>query len=119
MIGTYLCAAIVSLGLALAPVAALAHATKEATLPADGALLQISPETIRMSFDMPMRVTLCELRDDEGRTHDLTRTDNMQPVTDFEAVPGVLPAGRYTIEWRGLASDGHAMSGRFSFEIEG
>jgi methionine-rich copper-binding protein CopC len=36
---------------------------------------------------------------------------------EFHAVPEALGPGRYTVEWRGLASDGHAMQGSFSFEI--
>ena len=35
----------------------------------------------------------------------------------LEATPPALPAGSYTVEWRGLSEDGHAMSGRFSFEV--
>jgi methionine-rich copper-binding protein CopC len=99
--------------------AAFAHGEKEANLPADGAVLQTSPEKISMTFEMPMRITFISLRDNAGREHDLTRTDNMQLVTEFDAVPAALPLGRYTIEWRGLAEDGHSMEGDFSFEIEG
>jgi methionine-rich copper-binding protein CopC len=112
-------AAVVSLGVFLSPGVAFAHSKDETILPADGAVLQSSPEKISMTFEMPMRITFITLLDDAGDEHDLTRTDNMQPVTKFEAVPADLPVGRYTIEWRGLAEDGHSMEGDFSFEIEG
>ena len=94
-----------------------AHSKKQATVPADGAVLAMPPETIAMTFDMPLRVTLIALRDQSGADHALTRTDNMQPVSDFAATPPALSAGTYTVEWRGLAADGHPMQGQFSFDI--
>ena len=110
-----------SLALTLASLTgvARAHSKDEATLPVDGAVLKSAPETIGMTFDRPMRVTLIILTDANGDEHDLSRTDNMQPVTSFEAAPAPLPAGSYTIEWRGLSADGHPMQGSFSFQIEG
>ncbi|MDU9006431.1 copper resistance CopC family protein [Sedimentitalea todarodis] len=113
---TYL-AAIVALSLAFAPPSANAHSKKEATEPANGIVLETSPPIISMRFDMPMRVTLISVTDQDGTAHDLTRTDNMQPVSEFSATPPVLPTGQYTVEWRGLAADGHPMQGAFSFEI--
>jgi len=119
MIRSHLSAAVVILAIALAAGAALAHSKKAVTLPADGALLQSSPKTISMAFNKLMRVTFIALSDETGDKHHLTRTDNMQPLTEFNAMPADLPVGHYTIEWRGLASDGHPMSGQFSFEIKG
>ena len=97
---------------------ASAHSTKEKTEPADGAVLSASPSSIGMTFDMPMRVTMIELTDSDGGEHEITRTDNMAPLTDFVASPENLESGEYTVIWRGLAEDGHAMEGSFSFKIE-
>lgn len=110
-------AAIAVLSLAFAPPSAQAHSKKEATEPADGAILEMSPSAISMRFDMPMRVTLISLTDQDGAAHDVVRRDNMQPVSEFSAAPPALPAGQYKVEWRGLAADGHPMQGTFSFEI--
>lgn len=97
---------------------ASAHSTKERTEPADGAVLPAPPSSIGMTFDMPMRVTMIKLTDSNGDEHNVTRTDNMAPLTDFAASPESLEPGEYTVEWRGLAEDGHAMQGSFSFKIE-
>ena len=99
------------------PLAGHAHSTKEATVPADGSVLTTAPETIVMEFDMPMRVTMISLTDQDGSEHELTRTDAMEPVTEFQAHPPVLPPGTYRIDWRGMAEDGHAMQGSFRFEL--
>lgn len=97
---------------------ASAHSTKERTEPADGAVLSATPSSIGMTFDMPMRVTMIKLTDSDGGEHEITRTDNMAPLTDFVASPESLEPGEYLVKWRGLAEDGHAMEGSFSFKIE-
>lgn len=109
-------AAAAGLSFALAGPAA-AHSRAETTAPANGETVTEAPAVIAISFDEPMRVTRIELTGAGGDTFPLERTDAMAPVTRFEATPPPLPAGRYTVKWRGLSADGHPMSGRFSFEV--
>lgn len=110
--------ALVSVLSLLATGTAFAHSKQEVTFPADGAVLSVPPEVVSMRFDMPMRVTVIELTSETtGGTYELVRSDGMRPVTDFRATPPALPDDRYTVEWRGLSTDGHAMKCRFSFEI--
>ena len=97
--------------------AAAAHSRPETTTPANGEVVTQAPALIAISFDKPMRVTRIELTNAGGDAFALGRTDEMAPVTRFEATPPQLPAGRYTVKWRGLSADGHPMSGRFSFEV--
>ena len=80
-------------------------------------MVTAAPAVIAVSFDKPMRVTFIKLTNADGDAFALERTDEMAPVTRFEATPPALTAGRYTVKWRGLSEDGHAMSGRFSFEV--
>lgn len=96
---------------------AAAHSKKEMTQPANGAVLEVSPEAIEMKFNMPLRVTLITLTDQDSVTHEVIRTDNMQPILEFIAAVPILPAGLYSVAWRGLADDGHPMQGEFSFEV--
>ena len=103
--------------LTLASGAAFAHSKAEVTFPEDGAVLAASPDVVSMSFDAPMRITVISLTSETGGTFDLGRSDGMQPVTDFQATTPLLPNGRYTVDWRGLSPDGHAMKCRFSFEV--
>lgn len=109
--------ALLAFSLAVGAEHADAHSKKEATEPVDGSVIAASPEAISMTFDMPLRVTLITLTDQTGTEHTLTRSDNMQPVSDFRAQTPELPAGRYNVVWRGLALDGHPMQGEFGFEI--
>ena len=98
-------------------VAAAAHSEKEATTPADGAALSETPDMIHMVFDDPMRVTMVRLLNEDGAEMPLERGTGLDPSLEFHAEPEPLGPGAYTVEWRGLSSDGHAMSGSFSFEI--
>ncbi|SDZ34605.1 hypothetical protein SAMN05444004_11134 [Jannaschia faecimaris] len=105
------------LGIALAAGGAEAHSKDKETTPADGTVLQLSAENVGMTSDRPMRISEITLRDAAGDEHALARSDDMTPVTEFEATPATLPGGSYTIERRGLSDDGHPMEGTFSFEI--
>lgn len=105
------------IALAIAPLTAFSHASKDGTQPADGAVLATPPSSIQMTFDMPMRVTQISLTDQDGAEHTLDRNDEMQPVTSFNARVPALPKGVYTVDWRGLSEDGHPMQGSFSFEV--
>ena len=96
---------------------AAAHSRAEATAPANGEVVAAPPAVIAIAFDEPIRITFIELTGMGGDAFALERTDGMAPVTRFEATPPTLPDGSYTVEWRGLSKDGHAMSGRFSFEV--
>lgn len=106
-----------TLATALASQMAMAHSMKQGTRPAEGAVLTVAPAAIAMTFDMPMRVTMISLTDQAGEAYPLTRSDDMQAVTEFSAEPPSLPIGTYTVDWRGLAEDGHPMQGSFSFEV--
>lgn len=94
-----------------------AHSEKKATTPADGVVLTGAPDTIGMTFDMPMRVTMVRLTGADGVEIALERSDGMAPVSEFTATPVAIGPGDYTVEWRGLAGDGHAMQGSFSFRV--
>ena len=97
---------------------ATAHSRQETTVPANGEVVAAAPEVISISFDKPVRITLIELTDADGKKLALERKDEMTPVTLFEATPAPLTDGRFTVEWRGLSADGHPMNGRFSFEVK-
>ena len=96
---------------------AFAHSTKEDVIPAREATLAGSPAEIAMRFDAAMRITRIALTDGDGRSFDLERSDGMAPVTEFEATPEALPPGDYTVEWSGIAEDGHTMSGTWTFTV--
>lgn len=100
----------------VATTAALAHSMVEKTTPADGATVE-SVAVIEMRFDDPMRVTAITVTGPDGDLN-ITRETGLNPVTEFRALPPeIIPAGVYTVDWRGLSVDGHPMQGTFGFTV--
>lgn len=93
-----------------------AHSGVEDTTPANAATVK-AVEVIEMRFDEPMRVTAITLTGEDGAI-EIKRETGMDAVTEFRALPTVaLPAGVYTVDWRGLSTDGHPMQGMFGFTV--
>lgn len=96
--------------------AALTHSKAEETSPVDGSSVE-TVEVIELRFDDPMRVTAITLSGPDGDL-EITRETGLDPVTEFRAMPPEnLPAGAYSVDWRGLSSDGHVMQGSFGFMV--
>ena len=107
---------LIVVALILTATTAHAHSGAETTTPADGATVE-AVEAIEIRFDNPMRVTAIGLRGPDGEL-DAERETGLDPVTEFRAMPVIqLPAGDYSVEWRGLSADGHPMQGTFGFTV--
>ena len=102
----------------LCATAAFAHSKLDTTAPADGAVLAQAPARIVLSFAERIRLTKVRMRHGGGPAVALDLTRHKGFATRF-AIP--LPGrgrGRYRIEWRGLAADGHTMRGGFGFRVK-
>ena len=74
-------------------------------------------EVIELRFDDPMRVTAITLTGPDGDVEIMHET-RLDPVTEFRAMPPEsMPAGAYSVDWRGLSADGHPMQGTFSSTV--
>ncbi|WP_111413532.1 copper resistance CopC family protein [Billgrantia lactosivorans] len=94
-----------------------AHAHVGDTYPEDGATLEQPPERLELQFDAPIRLTRYEVTGPQGAVA-LGETPLGQPTQAHIAVPAQpLPPGEYEVEWRGLAEDGHSMSGGYRFTV--
>ena len=110
--------AIASAAFALHLSVALAHSPLEVTVPADGAVLEEAPDSIRMSFKRGIRLTKIELINDGGPTVELDLSEFKGFAEDFAIPSQIKEPGSYVIEWRGLGDDGHPQNGSFSFVVE-
>ena len=97
--------------------AASAHSKIGSTVPADGAVLAEAPVEIVLEFARKLRLTRVRMTRD-GDAVDLDLGGRKSFATRV-AIPLVgAGTGAYRIEWRGLAADGHAMRGGFSFRVK-
>ena len=109
---TWMSAKVIAL---LAGSTVMAHSPVTETNPDDGAVLTPSPEVIRIEFADPIRLVGVSL---SGADTDADLDVPAAAAARHEFGVPELSAGSYRVEWRGMAGDGHVMSGAFSFEVE-
>jgi methionine-rich copper-binding protein CopC len=103
----------------LAPPAALAHAMLTRSAPAAGAVVSAAPKSLELEFDHPARITQITVVDAAHAGREIpVELDRTAPSATRFALPlAELAPGKYTVAWRALAADGHAMSGHFEFTV--
>lgn len=102
--------------LVLPVAAAQAHDALESSDPANGATVQSVPAKIGLTFERtPIAINSIV------RVEDSTGTDQADGAVEIvdnhvsQAVKAGAPAGKYTVVWRVVSSDGHPIEGTFSF----
>lgn len=117
--------------LALALVGALAAFTTPKTdAPLHFALERSSPEAdatvqapseIRLWFTQEPQEGTTSIRVVEGEEAGVeigeVTQDADDPTSFFVEVQGTLPAGTYTVSWRGMGQDGHVVRDSFQFSV--
>jgi len=100
---------------------AVAHAVVMESTPADGSILSSSPADIKLRFDAMIEKKLTRLSlSTGGKKIPLTppATNGDPPDTLTIPLPHLSP-GTYTLQFRVLATDGHATPGIIRFTITG
>lgn len=101
---------------------ALAHAHLEQQIPAAGAQLAASPQTLTLSFSEGIEpafsgVTVTGPQQHAVATGKLTSSaDNPAQVT--VPVAETLPPGEYTVAWHVVSVDGHKTKGQYTFSVK-
>jgi copper transport protein len=97
-----------------APAAASAHATLRTEFPAFQEELRAAPRVVRLHFDQLVQLPTIEVLDTNGVNHAAAAVARGRDVT---AKVRALPRGAYTIRWHVLSSDGHVVSGVWTFGV--
>jgi copper transport protein len=97
---------------------AAAHAELVNTSPSNGAQLARSPTEVRMTFTESVHLVDGGIRlvDQVGATV-RTPTPSVDGRTVTWPMPADLPKGAYVVTWRVVSTDGHPVSGAFSFGV--
>ncbi len=112
--------AMLTVALLSLPAAALAHARLVKADPAVGASVTRAPSRLRLRFNEVIRPAASGLRLTWPDGHSAVLTlakDAGDPNAVTAAAPGVLPPGKYKVEWRALSPDGHHTQGDYGFTI--
>jgi copper transport protein len=97
-----------------APAAASAHATLRTEFPGFQQELARGPAGVRLHFDQFVQLPSIEVLDANGVNHAAAAVARGRDVT---AKVRSLPRGAYTIRWHVLSSDGHVVSGVWTFGV--
>lgn len=112
--------ALAALSLTLVAAApAFAHTSVRQTNIAENATLAASPETFTVEFSAATGLANVTLTDAAGRAIGLDYTPPRTMATSFTIPLPRLAPGAYTIAWRTIARDGHAMPGAIHFTVAG
>ena len=107
-------------GLVLCPAQARAHARLTRSEPASGSRVG-SPQIIRLWFSERPEITLTgvTVTNGSGRVFVVSfpQPNSSDPLEVSFAVSASLPAGKYKVAWRTVASDGHPSRGSFTFVV--
>lgn len=103
--------------LALGASVVAAHSSITSSRPADGAQVSGTPARLTVSFDEPMRIVSVSLADGTGRDYPVSPQAGRSASETLTVEPPALPAGDYTLEWRGLSEDGHTLSEGIDFTV--
>ncbi|MGE0741906.1 MAG: copper resistance protein CopC [Hyphomonadaceae bacterium] len=109
--------AIASMSLTVAP--AFAHTSVRETSIVENASLATSPQNFTVSFSSPTALANVTLTDASGQLVALDYTPSHTMATSFTIPLPRLAPGAYTLAWRTMAHDGHAMPGAIHFTITG
>ncbi len=99
------------------PPSLMAHVQQERSEPEHESTVDGSPERIAVWFDQDLRLVSFEVSGPDGPVALRQRPDRA-PARHFETAPSsTLAPGEYTVQWRGLAEDGHVMLDEFRFSV--
>jgi len=97
---------------------AAAHAVLLRTEPSPQTTVKTPPEVVRLRFSEPVEVTFGAVRvfDVDGQRVDKGKITTASGRREVVVQAG-LPGGTYTVTWRVVSTDGHAIHGGFQFYV--
>ena len=100
-------------------VSASAHSLLLDASPAAGSVLAAPPRALALRFNNRIEKRLSRLRlvDEQGQKRELEVEVDGAADRLTAPVTSVAP-GRYRVEWQVLSTDGHVVSGRYSFTVK-
>ena len=100
------------------PAGAFAHASLEHTWPSFRQRVEAPPAAVRLNFDQAVKVLPGAVTVYSAGGKVVSRQARSGADTHFVVTPvRRLPKGPYTVRWHVLSSDGHVVSGVFTFGV--
>ena len=96
-----------------------AHSPISNLIPSDGSVLTEAPKEIQIEFANPAMFTKFEIINIEKTNEKIELSEEFLMVLSEKhsiKLPK-LNSGKYKTDWRAMASDGHVIKGKFTFEV--
>lgn len=97
---------------------AVAHSPLENTTPKDESVVAELPTNVLLDFKGAIRLTRVTMTHADHDGVDLDLSGHEGFITDYAIPLEAMGIGAYSIAWRGLGIDGHALDGTFSFVVQ-
>ena len=97
---------------------AVAHSPLESTTPADEAVSADVPADVLLDFKGAIRLTRVTMTHADHEGVDLDLSGHKGFITNYAIPIEAMGSGTYSIAWRGLGIDGHALDGAFAFVVQ-
>lgn len=97
---------------------ASAHTGLSNSAPADGEVLDHSPDTLLLEFPEPVRLVKVELRSTDDAAIDLGNYRVSGAAASFQIALPPLASASYRVEWVVMGGDSHKMSGVLGFTVD-
>lgn len=108
-----------ALGVAFMPASLHAHSAVTATTPANGATVAALPGSIRITFgEVIGRIILVTATDAAGKNHVVSAKMDPRNASRVLARTRDSRPGRYRVQWKVVATDGHAQAGTYTFTVK-
>lgn len=107
--------AVILVGSALLAGPCLAHATLVESDPAEGSIVAVAPEKLRLTFNEPVTLLSIKLFAPGGQSGDATAVAQDNDL--IIQLPADAGEGTYALSWRVASDDGHPVGGTSTFSI--
>ena len=109
---------VVLVALLLCASPALGHSLLLESMPAADSAIDLPPRELRLRFNNRIEKRLSRIRliDERGGARDLPVAEDGAADWLTAGIPAMSP-GRYRVEWQVLSTDGHVVTGRFTFTV--
>jgi methionine-rich copper-binding protein CopC len=97
---------------------ALAHAHLKKAVPADGGVVEASPEKVLLSFSEPARLTACWIQKGDAPKQKIEGLSTT-PAADISVPLPKLEPGSYVLSWKVVGDDTHIVPGQIHFTVTG
>ncbi|MBL4821876.1 MAG: copper resistance protein CopC [Gammaproteobacteria bacterium] len=109
---------IITVALVCVYTSAAGHTALVTSNPADGAVINKSPEQLQMIFTADVALVKLSVTDSEGKALMLDFTPSSESKDEYLMAMPQLANGHYKVDWAVIGADGHTVANSFSFAMD-